>query len=159
MPGSALHYDRESHNPVNYGQNYQVIFQRFERLSTYICAELWYSAVIRSLYEHGNRAPDLSRKVLDWSSFCLWSDYNLVTRDATYLVWRCPAQLKQKFYSTFQGCKARELQRHPLLLHAFFMEHVIVHTYDFLQKFSEPLYAWVGPALICVTKAMIPNMR
>ena len=99
--------------------------------------------MIRSLYKHGDTAPDLSRKVLDWMSFCVWSNYNVATKDMTVLIWRCPAQLKQKFYSTFQDSEGRKLQRHPMLIHAFLMEHIIVHTYDFLQKFSEPLYAWV----------------
>ena len=112
-------------------------------LITCVYLDVWYSAVIRSSYSHGNVAPDLSREVLDWTAFCLWSTYDLVTADETILVWRYPIALKHKFYSTFQKYAGEELQTHPMLAHAYFTEQILSHTYTFLEHFSEPLYSWV----------------
>ena len=113
-----------------------------------VLPEQWYSNVLR--YQRSsdpkarrNTAPELSRKVLEWVSFGIWSDHNIVTKNTTFMIWRCPLVLKQLFYSKFQGPEGSELHDHPMLAHAFFMEYVIMHTYDFLEKFSEPLYNWV----------------
>ncbi|MCJ1355916.1 MAG: hypothetical protein MMC33_005909 [Icmadophila ericetorum] len=122
VPGRTVYYEKDTQKPLQH--------------------DVWYSAVIRSSYSHGNVAPDLSREVLDWTAFCLWSTYDLVTADETILVWRYPIALKHKFYSTFQKYAGEELQTHPMLAHAYFTEQILSHTYTFLEHFSEPLYSW-----------------
>lgn len=52
--------------------------------------------------------------------------------------------MREHFQSTFQGNHALQLQRHPMILHAYFAKAVLLKTYDFLQDFSGPLYEWAS---------------
>lgn len=72
---------------------------------------------------------------------CIWSDY-ATNGDATFLIMRCPPHIKEKFYDAFSGEAGLSLRQHPMLLHAFLAEHLVIHAYDFLQFFSDPLYSW-----------------
>lgn len=83
---------------------------------------------------------------------CVWSSYTPSSSSAasdargtaTFLILRCPLHIRQKFYDAFTGPAGLSLRRHPMLLHAFLAEHLVMHAYDFLQFFSDPLYAWEG---------------
>lgn len=55
--------------------------------------------------------------------------------------------MRENFQSTFQGKSGRQLQRHPMILHAYFARALLLKTYDFLQDFSGPLYEWASIAL------------
>ena len=110
-----------------------------------IAIELWYSAVIRSNWLHGDEtARDLSRKVADWRRFSLWSNYDLFTKRLHVVVLGWPPKMRENFQSVFQGESGIQLQRHPMILHAYFARNLILMTYDFLQEFSGPLYEWVS---------------
>ena len=93
-------------------------------------------------YQPNNPDMDKSRLVVYWQRMCVWSDYNSATGNATFLILRCPPHIKEKFYDAFRGTAGLSLRQHPMLLHAFLAEHLVVHAYDFLQFFSDPLYTW-----------------
>lgn len=123
MPGSATRFDETTYKPHQH--------------------ELWYSAVIRSNWYHGDeRARDLSRKVADWRRFSLWSNYNLFTKRLHVVVLGWPPAMRENFQVVFQGERGLQLQRHPMILHAYFARALLLKTYDFLQDFSGPLYEW-----------------
>lgn len=110
--------------------------------------ELWYSAVIRSNWLHGDEtARDLSRKVADWRRFSLWSNYDLSTKSLHVVVLGWPPAMRKNFESTFQGESGIQLLRHPMILHAYFARNILLTTYDFLQDFSGPLYEWASLSL------------
>ena len=68
-----------------------------------IATELWYSAVIRSNWLHGNEtARDLSRKVADWRRFSLWSNYDLFTKRLHVVLLGWPPEMRGNFQSVFQ---------------------------------------------------------
>ena len=114
-----------------------------------ITTELWYSAVIRSNWLHGDEtARDLSRKVADWRRFSLWSSYDLFTKRLHVLVLGWPPAMRENFHSIFQGKPGLQLQRHPMIVHAYFARGLLLKTYDFLQEFSGPLYAWASVTLL-----------
>lgn len=117
-----------------------------------ISTELWYSAVIRSSSLYGDEsAPDLSRKVADWTRFCLWSKYDLFTKRLHVVTLGCPPAMREDFQSIFQGENGLQLQRHPMILHAHFARAAMLQTHDFLCKFSEPLYE--NASFTCLTLA------
>lgn len=106
---------------------------------------MWYSAVLRFPSMHRGdiqKQGDLSRSVMDWQRFCLWSDYD-ANGESTTLIWRCPPYIKEKFFETYSDNGGAQLERHPMAAHVFFAEYVLLHSYDFLDFFSEPTYAWV----------------
>ena len=110
-----------------------------------IATELWYSAVTRSNWLHGDEtARDLSRRVADWRRFSLWSNYDLFTKRLHVVVLGWPPEMRANFGSVFQGKSGIQLQRHPMILHAYFARNLLLMTYDFLQDFSGPLYEWVS---------------
>ena len=37
-----------------------------------------------------------------------------------------------------------QLQRHPMIIHAYFARALLLKAYDFLQDFSGPLYEWAS---------------
>ena len=103
--------------------------------------ELWYSAVLRSSSLYGDEsAPDLSRKVADWTRFCLWSKYDLFTKRLHVVTLGCPPAMREHFQSIFQGENGLQLQRHPMIFHAHFARAAMLQTHDFSGKLSEPLY-------------------
>lgn len=106
-----------------------------------IATELWCSAVTRSNWLHGDEtARDLSRRVADWRRFSLWSNYDLFTKRLHVVVLGWPPEMRGNFESVFQGASGIQLQRHPMILHAYFARNLLLMTYDFLQDFSGPLY-------------------
>ncbi|CAD6589452.1 MAG: hypothetical protein ASARMPREDX12_003838 [Alectoria sarmentosa] len=115
MPGSATRFDPATSKPYQH--------------------ELWYSAVIRSSSLYGDEsAPDLSRKVADWTRFCLWSKYDLFTKRLHVVTLGCPPAMREDFQSMFQGENGLQLQRHPMILHAHFARACMLHTNDFLER-------------------------
>lgn len=60
----------------------------------------------------------------------------------------CPPAVREHFKSTFQGNHGLQLQRHPMILHAYFAKAILLKTYDFLQDFSGPLYEWASTVLL-----------
>lgn len=50
--------------------------------------------------------------------------------------------MRKNFQSVFQGKSGLQIQRHPMILHAYFARTLLLKTYDFLQEFSGPLYTW-----------------
>ncbi|KAF2493174.1 hypothetical protein BU16DRAFT_540895 [Lophium mytilinum] len=107
--------------------------------------ELWFSAVIRSHESYRGKRTDLSRSVIDWQRCCIWGDHH-ATGDFTYMIWRCPLYIKEMFRETFIGPDGSNLLYHPMLVHAFLAENIVVHAYDFLKYFAEPLYSWENKA-------------
>lgn len=103
--------------------------------------ELWYSAVIRTHNDYEPNNNDKSRLVVYWQRMCIWADYS-VNGDATFLILRCPLNIKERLYDAFLGEAGLSLRQHPMLLHAFLAEHLVIHAYDFLQFFADPLYTW-----------------
>ncbi|CAF9927216.1 MAG: hypothetical protein ALECFALPRED_003648 [Alectoria fallacina] len=121
MPGSATRLDLATSKPHQH--------------------ELWYSAVLRSSSLYGDEsAPDLSRKVADWTRFCLWSKYDLFTKRLHVVTLGCPPAMREHFQSIFQGENGLQLQRHPMIFHAHFARAAMLQTHDFSGKLSEPLY-------------------
>ncbi|KAK9791968.1 hypothetical protein SCARD494_07375 [Seiridium cardinale] len=120
--------------------------------------EMWYTAVLRSEGNHirsqsANHTMELTRQYAYWQRFCIWSDCRLPkdgdeenTSVMTYMVWRCPQDVKQSFFSTFSGEAGSKLLDHPMGVHAFMTEKIVLHTHDFLAYFSNPLYQWEGKA-------------
>ena len=110
--------------------------------------EMWYSAVLRANWIHGDEtARDLSRKVADWRRFSLWSCYDLFTGKLHVLVMGWPPAMRENFRLLFQGRPGSQLRRHPMIIHAYFARHLLLKTYDFLQDFSDPLYASASETL------------
>ena len=110
-----------------------------------IATEMWYSAVIRSNWIYGDEtARDLSRKVADWRRFSLWSNYDLFTKRFHVVVLGWPPHMRDNFQSIFQGKSGLQLQRHPMILHAYFARNLLLSTYDFLQDLSGSLYNWAS---------------
>ncbi len=143
MPGSATEFDKSTFEPSSHGRSVSSLV--FVYLTD---AELWYSAVIRSNWLHGDEtARDLSRKVADWRRFSLWSKHNLSSKRSNVVVMGCPPQMRQNFASLFLGENGLQLQRHPMLIHAYFARNLLLRTYDFLQEFSDHLYDWVSRSL------------
>lgn len=140
----TIHYDQESRKPQRYGAR---TYFPHARIPLTCYAELWYSYVIRSLLDYGDAAPDLSRKVMDWQRFCVWSELNLNTGQITTLALRCPVALKELFCSTFMGRQGSELEQHPMLLHAFLMEYVLEYSSDVTMNLSNQMYSWVSVAI------------
>ena len=101
--------------------------------------EIWYSAVIRTHSSYEGEILDRSRLVVNWQRMCVWSDYS-TSGDATFVILRCPLYIKQRFYDAFEGKAGLILHQHPMLLHAFLAEHLVMHSYDFLKFFSDSLY-------------------
>jgi hypothetical protein len=97
--------------------------------------------VIRTHGDYQGDRLDRSRLVVNWQRMCVWSDYS-ISGDATFVILRCPPSIKQKFYDAFEGKSGLSLRQHPMLLHAFLAEHLVIHSYDFLEFFSHPLYDW-----------------
>ena len=60
----------------------------------------------------------------------------------------CPPVVRESFQSTFQGIPGLQLQRHPMILHAYFAKAILLKSYDFLQEFSGPLYDWASAILL-----------
>lgn len=99
-------------------------------------------------------AADLTRQVAYWQRFRMWSDYHLEAHEgpvgdsvrgpSACLIWRCQAEAKESFYRAFTGEGGKKLLSHPMLVHAFFLESIVVHAYDFLKHFSGLMYQWVG---------------
>ncbi|KAK8034054.1 hypothetical protein PG993_009049 [Apiospora rasikravindrae] len=120
--------------------------------------EMWYTAVLRrdgtSLnYSNVNQTAELTRKYAYWQRLCVWADscqrrgeeaggeHNTST---TYLILRCPRNVKQALVSTFSGKPGLKLLEHPMSIHAFIMDKVILATWDFLSHLSAPLYNLVS---------------
>ena len=55
--------------------------------------------------------------------------------------------MRGDFQTVFQGESGIQLQRHPMILHAYFARNLLLMTYDFLQEFSGPLYEWASFSL------------
>ncbi|KAI0470096.1 hypothetical protein GGR56DRAFT_152647 [Xylariaceae sp. FL0804] len=126
------------------------------RHKSYARHEMWYSAIIRadertdpSIVGH----PDLSRSLSYWQRFCVWSDYQQHKDEdghahdvSTFMLWRCPVDIKDTFVRTFEGTRGLKLLDHPLSAHAFFLEHMTTLSYDFLSFFPNLLYWWENQA-------------
>jgi len=155
MPGNATRFDQNTYQAHQHGSSTRsCALHAVSDLNKN--AELWYSAVLRSTWLHGDEtARDLSRKVADWRRFSLWSNYDWRTKRLEVLVMGCPPQLRAQFVCRFEGKKSFELQRHPMLLHAFFARGLLLHAYDFLQDFSGPLYEWVSSGLIFLSFTLL----
>lgn len=120
--------------------------------------ELWYTAVLRSQGNHirsqsVTQTLELTRQIGYWQRFCVWSDCSVKTNDTdgekcimTYLLWRCPRDIKDSFLTTFAGSAGVKLLDHPMGAHTFFTERIIMLTHDFLANFSNPLYQWENKA-------------
>ncbi|KAI1851529.1 hypothetical protein JX265_012389 [Neoarthrinium moseri] len=123
--------------------------------------QLWYTAVLRSdgsalssQFQSANQTLEFTRQYSYWQRFCMWSEYQhhidsderTAVGTATYMIWRCPRATKQAFFSTFSGESGLKLLEHPMAVHAFFTEKIVMHTHDFLAYFSNPLYQWENRA-------------
>jgi hypothetical protein len=83
--------------------------------------------------------------VLEWSRFFVWSGYDLVTGATTALVLQCPEDKKLELVEAFgKGLKAEMLKNHPMMLHAFFMEGIVLKARRFSQDLTDPIYNWVS---------------
>ena len=142
MPGTATRFDSLTHKPHQHGESTTAKYFPFIRLWALIIAtEMWYSAVIRSNWRYGDEtAGDLSRKVIEWTRFRLWSNYDLLNKRLHVVVLGWPPASREHFQSIFQGETGLQLQRHPMILHAYFARNLLLKTYDFLHDVSGPLY-------------------
>ncbi|KAI9887012.1 MAG: hypothetical protein M1823_001156 [Watsoniomyces obsoletus] len=105
--------------------------------------EFWYTAVLRSM-----KTPDLDAKahsslrVLGWTRVYIWAGYDLVRNQTRAIVLRGPEKMKEEMFKHFQDpSQTSYLTRHPMLLHAILVEDLIIQTYDFLDEFSNQIYA------------------
>lgn len=116
--------------------------------------EMWYTAVLRSdgtslKYDSVNPIANLTRQFAYWQRFCVWAECRPETdgvkgsTSTTYMVLRCPPQIKQAFFATFLGQPGLKLLQSTMAAHAFFVEKVILHTWDFASHLSGTLYTWV----------------
>ena len=87
---------------------------------------------------------DACQRILSWKRLCTWACYDFKDETACIIVFRSPKDLKQQIVSNFRGHQACLLPAHPMLIHAVIAEDVLIKTYDFLEKFSEPVYASVS---------------
>lgn len=120
--------------------------------------ELWYTAVLRSAgdrvqSESGNRTLEFTRQFAYWQRVVMWSDYQLGKdangadiATAAYMIWRCPLRVKRAFFSTFSGGNGLRLLDHPMAVHAFMVEKIVLYTHDYLARLSGPLYEWENKA-------------
>ncbi|KAK8065025.1 hypothetical protein PG997_011772 [Apiospora hydei] len=118
--------------------------------------EMWYTAVLRrdgtSLnYSNANQVVELTRKYTYWQRLCVWADSSQrrgeegqENTSTTYMILRCPRDVKQSLVSTFSGEPGLKLLEHPMSDHAFVMDKVILATWDFLSHMSGRLYNLVG---------------
>lgn len=118
--------------------------------------EMWYTAVLRrdgsSLnYKNANHMVGLTRQYAYWQRLCVWADYcqrpgeeGMSGASITYIILRCPRDIKQAFTNTFLGEPGLKLLEHPMLVHAFLMDKTILATWDFLSQMSGPLYNLVS---------------
>lgn len=117
--------------------------------------EMWYTAVLRrdgsSLkYSNVNHIVELTRQYSYWQRLCVWADYCYRPGDegqstsTTYMILRCPRDIKQAFTNTFLGEPGLKLLEHPMSVHAFVMDKIILSTWDFLSHMSGPLYNLVS---------------
>ncbi|KAK7958539.1 hypothetical protein PG988_013387 [Apiospora saccharicola] len=114
--------------------------------------EMWYTAVMRrdgsSLkYKNVNHIVELTRQYAYWQRLCVWADYCQRPGEAgqggasiTYLILRCPHDIKQAFTHTFLAEPGLKLLEHPMSVHAFVMDKIVLATWDFLSHMSGPLY-------------------
>ncbi|KAK7927378.1 hypothetical protein PG985_004376 [Apiospora marii] len=114
--------------------------------------EMWYTAVLRrdgsSLnYKNVNHIVELTRQYAYWQRLCVWADYcqrpgkeGQGGATITYMILRCPRDIKQAFTNTFLGEAGLKLLEHPMSVHAFVMDKAILSTWDFLSHMSGPLY-------------------
>lgn len=92
-----------------------------------------------------NNTLNASKRVLEWSRFFVWSGYDLVTGATTALVLQCPEDKKLELLEAFgKGSKAEMLKNHPMMLHAFFLEGIVLKARRFSQDLTDPIYNWVS---------------
>lgn len=90
----------------------------------------------------------------------MWSDYTFQAHEglvndsirgpSACLIWRCQAEAKESFYRAFTGEGGKKLLSHPMLVHAFFLERIVVYAYDYLEHFSGSMYHWVSIQYIVI---------
>ncbi|KAK7968060.1 uncharacterized protein PG986_002337 [Apiospora aurea] len=114
--------------------------------------EMWYTAVLRrdgtSLnYSNANQVVELTRKYAYWQRLCVWADScqrrgeeGQRNTSTTYMILRCSRDVKEALVSTFSGEPGLKLLEHPMTVHAFVMDKVILATWDFLSHMPSPLY-------------------
>ncbi|KAI0173506.1 hypothetical protein GGR52DRAFT_388866 [Hypoxylon sp. FL1284] len=120
--------------------------------------EMWYTAVLRGVesvaqLENRNQKRDFIRRIAYWQRFVMWSAYRLQkdtnevgSATTVYMIWRCPLDIKRTFFSTFSGENGLKLLYHPMIVHAFMIEKIGIHTYDYLARIADPLYKWESKA-------------
>ncbi|PVI05248.1 hypothetical protein DM02DRAFT_112284 [Periconia macrospinosa] len=119
MPSRAVHHDSRTQQPIEH--------------------ELWYSVVCRYMtFGPGGRDP--SRRVLGWQRMCVWSNFELADSSTTFVIFRCKEEIKQKFLNHFTGDGGARLWDHPMLAHAFMLQHKTMQTTAFQHEFADPLY-------------------
>ncbi|KAI0127232.1 hypothetical protein BJ170DRAFT_366212 [Xylariales sp. AK1849] len=120
--------------------------------------QMWHTAVLRSdshriNSHHGNQTLEFTRQYSYWQRFVMWSNFQsrqdeigTENSTSTYMIWRCPLVVKQALFRTFSGQLGSKLMEHPMAIHAFIMEKIVLQTQDFLAYFSQPLYRWENRA-------------
>ncbi|KAK8026217.1 hypothetical protein PG990_004040 [Apiospora arundinis] len=122
--------------------------------------EMWYTAVLRSdgtslNYGNANQIAELTRQFGYWQRFCVWADScqqggkeggGGKSTSTTYMILRCPRDIKQALASTFLGEPGLKLLEHPMSVHAFVMDKIILFSWDFIAHCSGPLYNWENKA-------------
>lgn len=116
--------------------------------------EMWYTTVLRSdgtslSYGSANPIAELTRQFGYWQRLCVWADARQQRRgreqgiSTTYMILRCPREIKQALANTFLGEPGLKLLEHPMSVHAFVMDKIILLSWDFIAHCSGPLYNWV----------------
>jgi hypothetical protein len=124
MPGRAVHHIPGTRNLARHGiLLFPLPSHDHEPTNTQL--ELWYSAVIRTHEDYKGNRFDRSRLVVNWQRMCVWASYS-TNGDATFLILRCPSHIKAKLYDAFAGPAGTSLLNHPMLLHAFLAEQLVL---------------------------------
>ena len=91
---------------------------------------------------------DPTKRVLDWRRLTVWTQRDTRTGANTMIILRLPARVQERLFATFgdEGEGQAELLRHPMLLHAWLGEWLIIESTQFSQDFAEPLYGMVRTA-------------
>lgn len=104
-------------------------------------SEFWYSLIIRSL-ESIEGSIDPSKRVLNWARFCVWAGQDTTSRTTTIVALKCPEDLKAELVLAL-GDKGEAIKQHPMLIHAFLAQNILLKTDKFLENFADPIYNWV----------------
>lgn len=74
--------------------------------------------------------------------FCVWAGHDISSGVTTILALRCPQDIKSELVLAF-GDKGEIVLQNPMVLHAFFVQNLLLKAADFSKTWANPIYKWV----------------